>query len=80
MVLNILIFIQGSFLFLYSLEPCHNEGIRDCLNLFAVMRFHYVEVLFHMFYYNWAKENHWFIRRTLLNRGLLHQGSTVCTY
>ena len=54
-VLDILIFIQGSFLYLYSLEPCHNEGLRDWLNLFAIMRLRYVEVLFHMFYYTGVK-------------------------
>lgn len=70
-------FYLGSFLYLYSLEPCHNERLRDWLNLFAIMRFHYVEVLFHMFYYYWGKEYHWFIWRTSLYRGLLHQGSTV---
>ena len=30
------------------------------------MRFHYVEVLFHMFYFYWGNENHWFIRKNLL--------------
>lgn len=39
------------YLYLYSLEPFHNEGLRDWLNLFAIVRFHYVEVLFLMFYY-----------------------------
>lgn len=45
--------------YLYSLEPCHNEGLRDSLQFFAIMRFHYVEVLFHMFYFYWGKENHY---------------------
>ena len=29
----------------------YNEGPRDWQNLFAIMRFHYIEVVFHMVYY-----------------------------
>ena len=42
---------------------CPFEGkVRDNLarigkNLFAITRFHYSEVLFHIFYYYWGKEN-----------------------
>ena len=43
-----------------------NEVPRDWQNLFAITRFHYIEVLFHMFYYYWGKENR------LLYRGLCY--------
>ena len=32
-------------------EPRFNEGPRDWKNLFAIKRFRYIEVLFHIFYY-----------------------------
>ena len=34
-----------------------NVGPRDLENLFAMPRFRYIEVLFHIFYYHWGKEN-----------------------
>ena len=34
-----------------------NEVPRDWQNWFAVMKFRYIEVLFHLFYYFWGKEN-----------------------
>ena len=33
------------------------EGPRDWQNVFALTRFRYIAVLFHIFYYNWGKEN-----------------------
>ena len=41
----------------YVVEPRYNEGPRDWQNLFAITRFRYIEVLFHIFYYDWRKEN-----------------------
>ena len=38
-------------------EPEYNEGPRDWQNLFAIERFRNIELLFHIFYYNWGKEN-----------------------
>ena len=35
---------------------------RDGQNLFAEARFRYIEVLFHLFYYYWGKENCFFYR------------------
>ena len=34
-----------------------NEGPREWQNLLAITRFRYIEVLSHMFYYYWGKEN-----------------------
>ena len=34
-----------------------NDGPRDWQNVFVIKRFRYIEVLFHMFYYYWGKEN-----------------------
>ena len=39
------------------MEPRCNEGPRDWENLFAIRRFRYFEVIFHIFYYYWGKEN-----------------------
>ena len=39
------------------MEPQYNEGPRDGQNLFAITRFRYIEVDFHIFYYYWGKEN-----------------------
>ena len=41
----------------YKVEPRHNKAPRDWQNLFAIMRFRYIEVLFHKFFYYWGKEN-----------------------
>ena len=38
------------FSFLWIVEPRYNEGSRDWQNLFAIKRFRYMELLFHMFY------------------------------
>ena len=40
-----------------TVEPRYNEGPRDWQNMFAIPRFRYIEVLFHIFYYYWGKEN-----------------------
>ena len=37
-------------------QPRVNEEVRDSKNVFAVTRFHFLEVLFHSYCY-WAKEN-----------------------
>ena len=39
------------------MEPPYNEGPRNWQNLFAITRFRYIEVHFHIFYYYWGKEN-----------------------
>ena len=49
---------------LNTVEPEYNKVPRDWQNLFAITRFRYIKVLFHMFYYYWGKENR------LLSRGL----------
>lgn len=45
--------------FIVPLVTCvlllYEEGPRDLQNLFAITRFRYVEVLFHIFYYCWVK-------------------------
>ena len=40
-----------------TVEPRYKKGSRDWPNLLAITRFPYIEVLFHIFYYNWGKEN-----------------------
>ena len=40
-----------------SVEPRYNEGTTGLQNLFAITRFRYMEVLFHIFYYYWGEEN-----------------------
>ena len=45
--------------FLVTVEPRYNEVPRDWQNVFAITRFRYIEVLFHIFYYNLSKENRW---------------------
>ena len=59
------------------MEPRYNEGPRDWKNLFAMMTFPYVQVLFHIFYYYWGKEKSLLYRGLLLYRGSLYRGSTV---
>ena len=36
---------------LNKVEPQYNKVPRDRQNLFAITKFHYIKVLFHMFYY-----------------------------
>ena len=55
---------------LNKVEPEYNKVPRDWQNLFAITRFHYTKVVFHMFYYYWGKENRF------LYRGLLY--TKVC--
>ena len=38
-------------------ESRYNVRPRDWQNLFATTRFRYIEVLFHIFYFDWGKEN-----------------------
>ena len=42
-----------------TVEPRYEKVPRDWQNLFAITRFHYIEVLFHMFYMFpcWGEEN-----------------------
>ena len=49
---------------LNKVEPHYNKVPRDWQNLFAITKFRYIKVLFHMLYYYWGKENR------LLYRGL----------
>ena len=41
----------------YTVEPRCNQGPRAWNNMFAITRFRYMEVLFHIFYYYWGQEN-----------------------
>ena len=41
-----------------AVETQYNEGPRDWQNLFPIKRFHYIKVLFHIFYYYCGKENY----------------------
>ena len=41
------------------MNPRYNEGRWDWQNLPTMMRFSYIEVLFHIFYYHWGEENRW---------------------
>ena len=50
----------------YKVEPQYNEGPRDWQNAFAIMRFRYIKVLFHIFHYDWVGEY------CSLYRGLLY--------
>ena len=54
-----------------TVEPRFNEGSRDdWQNLFAMKRFRYIEVLCHMFYYHWGKENRSLLAVSELRREL----------
>ena len=46
--------IKKSF-WMSTVEPRFNDGPRDWPNKFTKTRFHYIEVLFHTFYYNWGR-------------------------
>ena len=39
------------------MEPRSNEGSSDWHNLFAITRFRYIEVVSHIFFCYWDKEN-----------------------
>ena len=47
----------GELTFSRTVKPRYDEGPRDWQNLFAVSRFRYIEVLFHIFYCYWGQEN-----------------------
>ena len=47
----------GELTFSRTVKPRYNEGPRDWQNLFAVSRFRYIEVLFHIFDCYWGQEN-----------------------
>ena len=47
----------GTFLSSYTVDSGYNEGPRDWQNLCAMTRFCCIEVLSHMFYYYWGREN-----------------------
>ena len=40
-----------------AVEPWYNGVSKEGENIFATMRFCYIKVLFHKFYYYWGKEN-----------------------
>ena len=40
----------------------YNEVPRDWQNAFAITRFRYIEVFFHIFYHFWDQENRWLYR------------------
>ena len=42
-----------------TVEPQYEKVPRDWQNLFTITRFHYIKVLFHMFYMSpcWSEEN-----------------------
>ena len=42
---------------LNTVEPQYNKGPRDWQNVSAIKKFHYIEVIFHTFYYCWGEEN-----------------------
>ena len=42
--------IMADIIFNNTVEPPHNEGPRDWQSLFAIARFHYIEVLFIYFF------------------------------
>ena len=39
-----------------TVQPPYNEGPRNWQNLFAITKFRYMEVLFHIFYYYGVKK------------------------
>ena len=41
-----------------TVTPQYIKGPRDWHNVFTIARFRYIEVIFHIFYYCWGKENH----------------------
>lgn len=52
---------DSAFISHATVEPQYNEVPREWQNLFAIIRFHYKEVLFDVFYYFWDKQfNHFF--------------------
>ena len=70
----------GRLTFLATVEPGYNEVPRHWKNVFSIMGFCYIEVLFHMFnYYWWEKEKH-SLYRGLCYRGSLYSGSTVIVF
>jgi len=56
----------------------NRDTVKERENLFALTRFRYIEVLFHIFYYYryWGKKS-FVIPRASLYRGSFYQGSTV---
>ena len=55
----------------YKVGPRYDEVPRDCQNLFALTRFRYIEVLFHIFYYYWKIVRHtedFVIQRFIISR------------
>ena len=45
-----------------TVEPRFNKVPRDWQNVFAMPRFSYIKVLFHIFYHYWGKENRSFFQ------------------
>ena len=50
---------------IYKCRPQYNKGPRDWQNtcMFAITRYCYCDVLFHVFYYYWGKKYHLIHRR-----------------
>ena len=48
-------------------EPLFNKGPWDWPNMIRKMRFCYIKVLFHMFYYNWGRKYYHSLYRGLCN-------------
>ena len=62
---------------MWSGTSIYNEGPRVWKNLFALTRFRFMEVLFHIFCHYWGKKYRSLYRGLRLYRGLLYRGSTV---
>ena len=58
-------------------EPQYNEGPRDWQTLFAITRFRYIEVLFHVFCYYWGNDNRSLYWGLYMEVQRLYRGSTV---
>ena len=70
---QVTVFPLSFYIFFYS-GTLKKEVPRNWQNLFAITRFRYIEVIFHIFYYYWSKENRSLYRdrsRTSLYRGSL---------
>ena len=60
----------------YTVEPRYKEGPWDWQNLFAITRLRYIQVLFHMSYYYWGKENRYVVEFVVW-RFVRYRGSNV---
>ena len=53
-------------------EPLFNKGPRNWPKMIPKLRFCYIKVLFHMFYYNWGREYYHLLYRGLHNLEVGH--------